>query len=102
MISEAKEIGLPTAGEVFADRTYCNNGTLTPRNQPNALIETVEQACEQVLQMIREQSVTAATGEKIAIRAETICIHGDGKNALGFAKAIRKALEKNGVKIGAI
>ena len=102
LISETQKIGLPTASEVFADRTYRKDGTLTPRNQPKALIETVEQSCRQVLQMVDEQCVTATNGEKIAIRAETICIHGDGKNAFAFAKAIRAALEKNGLSISSV
>jgi UPF0271 protein len=101
-ISEAEGLGLKTASEVFADRTYQANGSLTPRSQPNALIRDVEKAAAQVMQMVREQTVTATGGETIRLKSETICIHGDGENALEFAKAIRAALTENGVIISSL
>ncbi len=94
-ISEAKKIGLKTASEVFADRTYQDDGSLTPRSQPNALIEETDKVIAQVLQMIRQGTVTTVSGKIIPIVAETICIHGDGKQAVEFAKAIHKTLLKN-------
>ena len=99
LISEAENIGLQTASEVFADRTYQADGSLTPRTEPNALIETSEQAVAQILQMIMEQKVTAVNGETFALKAETVCIHGDGENALEFACAVREQLINNGIKI---
>ena len=92
-ISEAKKVGLKTASEVFADRTYQDDGTLTPRSLTNALIDTEEKVIKQVLQMIKEGSVTTVTGKTIPIIAETICIHGDGKHAVEFAKAIYEAVK---------
>ena len=102
LIAEAEKLGLKTASEVFADRTYQANGNLTPRTESNALIHDTKQAVSQVLQMIREQSVTATDGEKVSLKAETVCIHGDGENALEFAKTIRKSLTENGIEISAI
>lgn len=99
LISEAENIGLRTASEVFADRTYAADGTLTPRTEPNALIIDSNQAIAQVLKMIFDQKVIATNGQKIALKAETICIHGDGVNALEFAKLINAELTKCGVKI---
>ena len=92
LISEAKAIGLKTASEVFADRTYRDDGTLTPRTQPNALIENEDDVIQQVLKMIKEGKVKTISGKEILIVAETICIHGDGKNAVEFAKAISETL----------
>ena len=92
--SEAKRIGLKTASEVFADRTYQDDGSLTPRSQPHALIEETGKAIQQVLEMIKEGTVTTVTGKKIPITAETVCIHGDGKQAVEFAKAIYDAVRK--------
>lgn len=92
-ISEAGSIGLKTRNEVFADRTYQDDGSLTPRSQPNALIESKDKAVQQVLQMIEEGTVTTVTGKIIPVAAETICIHGDGKNAVEFAKAIHGAIK---------
>jgi UPF0271 protein len=100
LISEAEKIGLRTASEVFADRTYQPDGTLTPRTAPDALIHDSKQSIAQVLEMIFDQKVTALSGEKVALKAETICLHGDGKNALEFAKLINSELTKCGIKIG--
>jgi UPF0271 protein len=92
LISEAKELGLQTMSEVFADRTYQDDGRLTPRTQANALIEEEERSIRQVLQMVNEGTVTTVSGKTIPIVAETICLHGDGKHAIEFAKAIHKAI----------
>lgn len=92
LISEAKAIGIKTASEVFADRTYQDDGNLTPRTKLNALIEDEERAIGQVIQMIKKGTVTATSGKEVPILAETICLHGDGKNAVAFASAINKRL----------
>ncbi len=93
-ISEAKKIGLKTASEVFADRTYQDDGTLTSRSQPGALLKNVDEVIKQVMQMVNDNTVTALSGKKIAVLAETICIHSDGEHAVAFAKAIHKAINK--------
>lgn len=84
--------GLKTRSEVFADRTYQPDGSLTPRNLPNALIESEEQALQQVLQMVNQQQVTTVDGQIIPLTAETICLHGDGAHAVAFAKAVYNTL----------
>ncbi len=102
LIHEAKKISLKCASEAFADRTYQPDGNLTARTERNALIENADEAVEQVLQMLKTQTVTATNGEQISFKAETICIHGDGRHALSFARALRKSLEENGVAIRAV
>ncbi len=92
LISEAKLIGLKTASEVFADRTYQDDGSLTPRLHPNALITNVDEMLQHVLFMIKKQNVKTVSGKEIPILAETICIHGDGKYAVEFARAIYQTL----------
>jgi UPF0271 protein len=94
-ISEAKNLGVKTRSEVFADRTYQDDGSLTPRSQSNALIEEEEKSIHQVLQMVNEGLVTTVSVKKISIVAETICIHGDGKNAVQFAKRLHEILILN-------
>jgi len=101
-LAEAKKIGLKTASEVFADRTYQDDGSLTPRKQPNALIEETGKSIGQVLQMIRNKEVIALSGKPVSIDAETICIHGDGQHAVEFAKAIYEKLKQQSVVIKAI
>jgi UPF0271 protein len=98
-ITEAKKIGLRTASEVFADRTYQDDGNLTPRTQNQALIDKEEKSIQQVLQMIKNKTVTSNNGKQIAITAETVCIHGDGAHAVDLAKAINQALQKNHIQI---
>lgn len=92
LIKEAKKIGLKTANEVFADRTYQDDGRLTPRCKDDALIKETDKAVQQVLQMIKEGSVTSCNGKAFPIIAETICIHGDGEHAVEFAKALHRAI----------
>lgn len=102
LIEAAEKVGLRTAAEVFADRTYRSDGRLTPRSEPDALIHEKEQAIRQVIQVIESQTVTATDGRSITLRAETVCIHGDGKNAIQFAKAIKEKLIENGIPVRAI
>lgn len=92
MITTAESIGLKTASEVFADRTYQDDGSLTPRNQPHALITDINEAVKQVIMMTVEKKVVTTSGKEINITADTICIHGDGKHALEFARAIHQHL----------
>lgn len=101
-IREAKAIGLTTASEVFADRTYQDDGSLTSRSQSNALIEDVDKVIQQVLQLAKKGTVTTVSEKIIPIVGETICLHGDGKHAIEFAKQIHEALKKEGIKIQTI
>jgi 5-oxoprolinase (ATP-hydrolysing) subunit A len=98
-ISEAESIGLKTASEVFADRTYLDDGSLTPRTMPNSLIENSDLAAMQVWQMIKDGTVTTISGKIIQVKAETVCIHGDGQHALAFAKSIVSLLTQKNVTI---
>ena len=99
MITEAKKVGLRTANEVFADRTYQSDGTLTPRTETNALITETETSAMQVLDMIRYGRVRSTDAIMVAIKCETICLHGDGQHAVEFARLIRTKLETEGIKI---
>jgi 5-oxoprolinase (ATP-hydrolysing) subunit A len=101
-ISEAQKKGLKTAHEVFADRTYQPDGSLTPRTQPNAMIETQEQSIRQVMQIIRKKIVTTPSGIDVPIQADTVCIHGDGAHALAFARQINETLQQNELAIKTI
>ena len=90
MIEEAKKAGLQTAQEVFADRTYQADGSLTPRSQGNALLADSPAVIKQVSKIIKEKKVNTIDGGEISIQADTICIHGDDQHAVEFAKAIYK------------
>ena len=95
----ADNLGMRTYNEGFADRTYQDDGTLTPRSAPNAVIEDAVQALEQAVQIAMKRTVTSVTGQTIPVNAETICIHSDGRYALTFAKIIREALLQHGMEI---
>jgi len=102
LITAGKKIGLRTASEVFADRTYQQDGSLTPRNALQALIADEQEAVAQVLKMVNEGYVRTLQGVDVPIQAETVCIHGDGSNALAFAKKLYETLHQEGIEIRAV
>lgn len=95
----AAEVGLTVAHEVFADRSYQPDGSLTPRSRPDAMIEDPQQSIRQVLRMVQEGRVTAVDGSDVEVRADTLCIHGDQPGAVVFAKAIRAAFQEAGIEV---
>ena len=99
MIAEGKRAGLKTVSEVFADRSYQSDGTLTPRSESNALIKSEREAVEQALRMVQEQLVISTEGEFVNVDAETICIHGDGKYAVEFARALRDVFLRQAIRV---
>jgi UPF0271 protein len=101
MIEEAKRSGIQTSSEVFADRTYQDDGSLTPRTQANALITNETESIQQVLLMVKQQQVISANRKTIALNAETLCLHGDGAHAIDFAKTINERLKQEGISIKA-
>ncbi|MFY3790636.1 5-oxoprolinase subunit PxpA [Ureibacillus sp. MALMAid1270] len=96
-----EKLGLQTAHEVFADRTYQEDGTLTSRKQSNALITDEEEAVNQVIRMVTEGKVKSCQGTDVLLKADSICIHGDGERAIEFARYINKELQNNGIEVRA-
>jgi UPF0271 protein len=99
LIKAGEEQGLKTASEVFADRTYQPDCTLTPRSKPNALLLDQKDVINQVIKMIKEQKVTCTDGTDIDIKADTVCIHGDGPHALEFVRFLTDYLNQQGIEI---
>jgi 5-oxoprolinase (ATP-hydrolysing) subunit A len=97
----AAAAGLRFVNEVFADRTYLADGTLTPRSEPFALIHDPVTMLNQVLTMIRRRQVKSIEGAVIPISAETICLHGDGDDPVKFASIIRSAMDSNEIIVAA-
>ena len=95
MESAAKKMKLKYACEIFADRNYHDNGQLIPRNKKNALILDPIVASKNVLKMLNESSIISYSGKKIKCDIDTICIHGDNKNATILAKELKKILSIN-------
>ncbi|GGE79565.1 LamB/YcsF family protein [Priestia taiwanensis] len=99
LVRAGEAVGLTVAQEVFADRTYQPDGTLTPRSYPNAMIHDVNVAAKRVLRMVKEKKVKAVNGQDIAIQADTICVHGDGPEALQFVQTLREKLLTENIHI---
>lgn len=97
----AAALGLRVAHEVFAERRYRADGSLVPRNEPDASIHDVDLAAQQVAQMLRSGRVGTREGREIPIRADTICLHGDRSDAPAFARQLRAAIEASGVAVRA-
>ncbi|MDC3423324.1 LamB/YcsF family protein [Aquibacillus sp. 3ASR75-11] len=102
LFKAGEKVGLRSASEVFSDRTYQEDGTLTSRREPNALIKDHEMAVNQVIRMVKEGKVKSTQGGDVSIKANTICIHGDGPSALDFAKYISKALRNANINVAKI
>jgi 5-oxoprolinase (ATP-hydrolysing) subunit A len=99
LVKAGEKIGLRTASEVFSDRTYQQDGSLTSRRESNALIKDHAGAVQQVIRMVKEGKVLSLQDVDISITAHTICIHGDGEQALDFAKYISSALKEAGITV---
>ena len=92
----AQDAGQPVRYEVFADRTYLDDGQLTPRSREGAVIHDSQTCVEHVLRMLKAQAIVTTSGLHLPCRIDSICVHGDGVEAVATAKAIRLALEAAG------
>ena len=98
---KAKQLGVPVAGEVFADRGYSDDGTLAPRDRPGGMIEDPAASVKQALAMIEEGCVTSLSGKRVPVSADTMCLHGDQPGAVAFARALRAAFRQRGIEVAA-
>ncbi len=87
-----KEMGLRVREEVFADRNYKDDGTLVPRSEKNALLKDPKEIAKRIYNMVSERKIKTTTGKKISVSFDTICIHGDTKNAPEIARKIKEKL----------
>jgi UPF0271 protein len=101
LVKAGRARGLGVAEEVFADRSYQADGSLTPRGQSEALIENEDAMLKQVLQMLQAGTVRTSDGFTIPITADTLCLHGDGPNAVRFARSLRAELAARGIEVRA-
>lgn len=97
LVRQARADGLCALDEVFADRAYLADGSLAPRGTPGALIEDEAQALAQTLQLITHGTVTALDGSTVTLRADTVCLHGDGAHAVAFARLLQRELLARGL-----
>jgi UPF0271 protein len=98
LVEAGRARGLQVAQEVFADRTYQPDGSLTPRSSPDALVGDPAEAVAQVRRMVFV-GIVAAAGRRIPIAADTVCLHGDGPQAVAFAMRLRAELKAAGIEL---
>lgn len=99
MVKAGRKAGLKVAEEVFADRAYEDDGSLRARSYPDAMITDEDEAVKRVIRMIKEGKVRTVSGGDISIKADSVCVHGDGAKALAFVKKIRAELSGAGIAI---
>lgn len=99
LIKSGRRIGLRAAEEAFADRTYRADGTLTPRTEAGALLHDAEDAADQVIEIVSNSQVVTPGGGNVRLKADTVCLHGDGPYALPFAAKIRERLDQAGIAV---
>lgn len=102
LIREGQQLGLRAAAEIFADRTYEADGSLTSRRLPGSVIHDPAQVVERAVNMVSTRRVTATNGEVIEIDAHTLCFHGDTPGAADLARQVRAALEAAGITVRAL
>ncbi|MCQ4083564.1 LamB/YcsF family protein [Streptomyces sp. RB6PN25] len=101
LLKAAEKAGLFAVPEAFADRAYTSDGRLVPRDQPGAVVHDPDTAVARSVLIATDGSVTAAGGERIAVRARSLCLHGDTPGAARLAGRVRRELEAAGVVLEA-
>lgn len=100
-IAMAVAKGVRVAEEVFADRRYLPSGQLVPRKQFGAVIGDENEMVEQAMRLAEGKAFPSITGQALTLKADTICLHGDGPRAAAFARRLRLALEVGGMVVRA-
>lgn len=99
MMTAAEEAGIRFAGEAFADRAYLADGTLAPRGQPGSVLTDPEQVVAQALGIVLDGRVKAMGGSAVAVRARSLCVHGDNPNAPALLAVLRERLAGRGITV---
>lgn len=99
MVTAGEQLGLPVAHEGFVDRLYDDDGNLTSRRLPGAVIKDPAVAAERTVSMVLDQMVTTRSGQRLPRRLDTLCIHGDEPTACAVGEATRAALEAAGIEL---
>lgn len=98
----AERNSLRYLAEAFIDRAYLADGRLLPRTQPGAVHDSLDTITAQAISLAVHQSVTCIDGKQIAVPADTLCVHGDTPGAADAARAVRAALQEQGIEIGVV
>ena len=99
MEKAGKKLGMKIAAEIFADRNYEDDGNLVSRSKKNAMITDPQIAKKHVIKMVENQALNCFSGKQIPCEIDSVCVHGDGENAVNTAKQIRDGLLQAGVTL---
>lgn len=102
LLRAGQAAGLKTAAEVFADRAYDPDGSLTSRSKPGSVIHDTPTVVERAIRMVKDKQVIAVDGSTIQLQADTICLHGDTPGAAEHARAVRTGLEAAGIAVASL
>lgn len=97
----ARAQGLTVCAEIFADRAYLPNGQLMPRDQPGAVLHDAKEAADRLIGYLKTGRMPVVGAEPIALRADSICVHGDNPESVAMARLIRDRLEAEGATFAA-
>lgn len=100
MMARAAEAGVRTAAEAFVDRGYRADGSLVPRGEKGALLDDIAAAVERALRLVSESRLTPREGPDLVIRADSLCVHGDGPHAVALLEAVRSRFSAAGITLG--
>lgn len=101
MLDAGRDHGLRIVAEAFVDRRYRADGSLQPRREPGAVIDDIDQALAQAIDIATRGTVSCSDGTTMALQADTLCLHGDGLHALELARRLRSGLAAAGLRIAA-
>ena len=99
LLSAGSRLGLRVAAEAFADRSYEPDGSLTPRHLADAVLTEPDRAAERAVRMVRDGKIVARDGSTLAVKIDTLCVHGDNEHAVQLAAAVRAGLEQAGIEV---
>jgi UPF0271 protein len=100
-VTVAETLGFPVIREAYADRAYLPNGLLVPRSDSAAVLHDTAAIADRAIRLAYEGEIVAVDGTVIKTEARSLCIHGDTRDAVVIARAIRNALEAAGVEVRA-
>ncbi len=101
MLQAANATGLDVAREAFVDRAYQPDGRLVPRRMPGAVLDDADAIAERALRMVQDRYVVAIDGTRCIIRADSLCVHGDGPKAVAVVRALRQRFDQEGISLAA-
>lgn len=99
LLAAASRLGLRVAAEAFADRSYEPDGSLTPRHLADAVLAEPDRAADRAVRMVRDGKIVARDGSTLAVKIDTLCVHGDNQHAVRLAAAVRAGLEQAGIDV---